>query len=282
MRAACVLIPRFAIAVELLHKPDLLGRPLILGDSPGRAKAVLDCSPEAAAQGVRPGMPLRPALALCPQAAFLEPDPARYQDAFEAVLRALEGISPLVEPVELGSAYVGVNGLGGLHRDEMALGEALVQACLAHGQNGSAGSLLPSVGLGEGKFVAWAAAVTSAPGEACVVPSGREAAFLAPLDLSLLPCLPITLRRLGLLGLRTVAELASLPLGAVQAQLGPEGRRLWELSHGLDQEPLRPRRHEESASERLAFSEPAASTEALLAVGRQLLGRLLHRPEQAG
>jgi DNA polymerase-4/protein ImuB len=177
---------------------------------------------------------------------------------------------------------VGVDGLEGLHSDDMALGEALVKAVrLAHGPGGSTGSLLPSVGLGEGKFVAWTAAVTSAPGEVCVVPSGCEAAFLAPLDLSLLPCSPHTLHRLELLGLRTIDDLASLPLGAVQAQFGPEGRRLWELAHGLDQEPLRPRRHEESASERLAFSEPAASTEALLAAGRQLLGRLLRRPALA-
>jgi DNA polymerase-4/protein ImuB len=286
MRVACVFIPRFAIAVELLERPELHGRLLVVGGGPGQGKAVLDCSPEAATQGVRPGMPLRQALALCPRATFLEPDPARYEDAFEAVLRALEGISPLVEAADLGRACVGVEGLDGLHRDELAIGEALVQACLpdrqavrlAHGQGRPAGSLLPSVGIGEGKFVAWAAAVTSAPGEVCVVPPGRDAAFLSPLDVSLLPCAPGTLRRLELFGLRTIGDLAALPLGALQAQFGPEGRRLWELAHGLDREPLRPRRHEESASERLTFSEPAVSTEALLVAGRQLLGRLFRRP----
>src|SRR3990170_4156244 len=224
-------------------------------------------------------MPLRQALALCPRAAFLEPNPARYQDAFEAVLRALESISPLAEAADLGRAYLGVEGLQGLYRDEMALGEALVQAVrLAHGRDGSAGSLAPSVGLGEGKFVAWAAAVTSAPGEVCLVPAGQEAAFLAPLDVSLLPCSPDVLRRLELFGLHTIGELAALPLGAVQAQFGPQGFRLWELAQGLDREPLRPRRREESVSERLTFSEPAVSTEALLVAGRQLLSRLFRRP----
>jgi len=149
---------------------------------------------------------------------------------------------------------------------------------LAHGQDNSTDSLLPSVGIGEGKFAAWAAAVTSAPGEACVVPPGREAAFLAPLDVSLLPCSPDTLRRLELLGLRTISDLANLPLGAVQAQFGSEGCRLWELAHGLDREPLRPRRHEESVSERLAFPEPAVSTEALSVAGRQILSRLFRQP----
>jgi len=289
MRAACVFIPHFAIAVELLDRPELRDRPLVIGADSQR-KTVLDCSPEVEAEGVRPRMPLRQALAICPKAVFLDSNPARYQDAFEAVLRALEGISPLVEAAELGRAYVGVDGLDGLHRDEMALGEALVQACLpdrqavrlAHGEARPVGSFLPSVGLGEGKFVAWAAAVTSAPGEVCVVPPGREAAFLAPLDVSLLPCSADTLRRLELLGLRTIGDLAALPLGAVQAQFGTEGRRLWELAHGLDREPLRPRRHEESVSERLTFSEPAVSTEALLAGGRQLFSRLFRQPALRG
>jgi nucleotidyltransferase/DNA polymerase involved in DNA repair len=280
MRVACVFIPHFPVAVELLARPGLHGRSLIIGSSPGQQKTVLDCSPEAEAQGARPGVPLRQALALCPQATFLEPDPARYQDAFEAVLRALEGISPLVEPAELGRAYVGVDGLHGLHHDEMALGETLVQAVrLAHGQAPQeAGCLLPSVGIGEGKLTAWAAAVTSAPGEACVVPAGRETAFLAPLDVSLLPHSPGTLRRLELFGLRTIGDAANLPLGAVQAQFGPEGRRLWELAHGLNRESLQPRQHQASASERLAFSEPTASTQALVVAGRQLIARLLRRP----
>jgi nucleotidyltransferase/DNA polymerase involved in DNA repair len=132
MRAACVFIPHFPVAVELLARPDLRGRPLVIGGASEQRKAVLDCSPEAAALGVRPGRPLRQALALCPKASFLEPDPARYQDAFEAILRALEDISPLVEPADLGYAYVGVNGLDGLHRDEMAIGEALVPLSARH------------------------------------------------------------------------------------------------------------------------------------------------------
>jgi len=279
MRVACVLIPHFPIAVELLNRPELRRRPLVIGGALEQRKVVLDCSPEAEAQGVRPGMPLRQALALCPKATFLDANPTRYQDAFETVLHALEGISPLVEAADIGRAYVAVEGLEGLYWDEMALGEALVQAVrLAHGQDGLTGSLLPSAGLGEGKFAAWAAAVTSAPGEVCVVPAKREAAFLAPLDASLLPCSPNSLRRLGLFGLRTIGDVAALPLGAVQAQFGPEGRRLWELAHGLDREPLRHRRHQESVSERLAFPEPTVSIEALLVAGRQLLGRLFNRP----
>ena len=271
MRAACVFISRFPIAIEIASGRVPRGRAVVIGESADGRRAVLDCSPEAEAQGVQAGMPVREALGLCRDAVFLAPDPIRYHEASEAFLHVLSGVSPLVEGGDLGLAYVGVDGLQGHYEDEMALGETLVRAV-----RGGVG-LEASVGIAEGKFPAWAAAAVSAPGEVTAVPAGKEREFLAPLDVSLLPCSPDTLRRLELFGLRAIAGLAALPLGAVQAQFGPEGRRLWELSHGLDRQPLRPRRHEESLSERLVFSEPAVSIEVLLVAGRQLLGRLFRQ-----
>jgi len=272
MRAACIFVPRFPLAVELASGCAPRGRAVIIGEAADGYRAVLDCSPAAGAQGVRPGMPVREALGLCRDAVFLAPDPIRYHEVSESFLRVLSGVSPLVEGGDLGLAYVGLDGLQGHYEDEMALGETLVRAV-----RGGVG-LEASVGIAEGKFVAWAAAAVSAPGEVTAVPAGKEREFLAPLDVSLLPASPKVLRRLDLYGLRMMADLAALPLGAVQAQFGPEGRRLWELAHGLDWEPLRPRRREESVSERLAFSEPAVSTEALSVAGRQLLGRLFRQP----
>jgi DNA polymerase-4/protein ImuB len=130
------------------------------------------------------------------------------------------------------------------------------------------------VGIAEGKFVAWAAAVTSEPGQVCTVPAGKEGEFLQPLDVSLLPASPDTLRRLDLYGLRSMGDLASLPPGPLQAQFGGEGMRLWELARGIDSEPLRPRRREEVMSETLRFPTAAVSVEALVVACRRLLVRL--------
>lgn len=56
---------------------------------------------------------------------------------------------------------------------------------------------------------------------------------------------------------------------------------MWELAHGIDQEPLRPHRAQASLSERLTFESPVVANEALVMAGRQLLrrlaGRLAHR-----
>src|SRR4030042_139134 len=105
MRIACILIPHFPAAVERQRDPALRDRPVVVGETPDQRKAVLGCSSEAEAQGVRVGMPLRQALALCREAVFLPPHPSLYRDVFESVLAVLETFSPEVEEDALGRAY---------------------------------------------------------------------------------------------------------------------------------------------------------------------------------
>lgn len=271
MRIACILIPHFPVAVERADNPSLRERSVIIGDTADGRKMVLDCSPEVEAQGVRASMPLRKALALCSEAIFLMPNPSRYRDVADAILDTLETISPEVEEREQGHAYLNAEGLTGHYREELDLGEAIIRSVRV------ASDLEASVGIAEGKFPAWAAAITSSASEVCVVPRSKEQEFLAPLDISLLPCDFDTMRRLGLLGLRGIGDFAALPLGPVQAQFGGEGHRLWKLVQGRDTEPLRPHRLEERLTERLPFPEPAATQEALLVGCRRLLARLHSR-----
>jgi len=268
MRIACVLIPHFPAAVERRRDPALSGRPLVIGETPDQRKAVLDCSPEAEAQGVRAGMPLRQALALCREAVFLPPHPSRYSDVFDSMLDVLEGFSPEVEQASLGRAYLNAGGLARHYEGDLDLGERIIRSLQ------EATGLVAGVGMAKGKFVAWAAAVTSEPGQVCTVPAGKESEFLQPLDVSLLPVSSDTLRRLDLYGLRTMGDLASLAPGPLQAQFGGEGMRLWELARGVASEPLRPRRREEVMSETLLFPTAAVSVEALVVACRRLLMRL--------
>jgi len=276
VRIGCLWLPHLPVAIERRNRPALNRRPVIIGETAEQRGAVLDCSAEAEAQGVRVGMPLRQALGLCPSASFLPADLPPYDDAFDRILCALEIISPLVDPAALGCAFIGLDGLNGHYRDEMALGDALAQAVRR------TSALMPSVGLAEGKFTARVAATVSAQGEVCLVPKGRERKFLAPIDVSLLPCSRDALRHLRLFGLRTIGDLASLPPGAVQAQFGSEGRRIWELAQGIDKEPLRPLKREQSIREHLAFYAPLISREALVTAGRELLIRLVGQPAMRG
>jgi DNA polymerase IV len=109
MRVACLAVPHFMVEVERLHDPSLRDRPVVVGGAEER-KEVLDCSPEAMARGVRPGMPLREALSRCPGAAFVQAHPEWYRAATMAMVNALLELSPLVEPAGPGVIYLGVDG----------------------------------------------------------------------------------------------------------------------------------------------------------------------------
>ncbi len=265
MRIACVLTPSFTAAVEQRANPRYTEQPLVIY----HRNAVIDTSAEAA--GIRRGLPLRQAKALCPHAVFVEANHALYRDVAEAMLDALEGITPLVEPAGLGAAYADIRGLEGHYEDEFALAGALVEVVQ------SASGLLASIGIADGKFVAWAAASITPPGDAGIVPQGREQEFLHDKDVSLLPFDSDVTQRLNLLALRTLGDIAALPQTAVEAQFRSIGKRLWELANGVDRESLRPRRPQEVLSERLSFDAPVVATEALVMAAQQLVARFVRR-----
>lgn len=267
MRVAFVSIPRFACAVEEQRNPHLTGHPLIVGDAE-QPRKVLDCSLAAARAGVREGMTIRNALGMCPEAAIVAPDSVLYRDHWESILAALDDISPEIEPLEPGCAYVNVRGLERLYRDERDLAVCMNDAVRA------ASGLRAVAGLAGGKFPALAAAVTAGDEDACIIPAGAEAAFLAPLDVALLPVGAETVFRLQLLGLTSIGSVAVLSVPELQSQFGFEGKRLWQLANGIDEERLRPRPRTETLSAGLSFDAPVAGIDVLVAVARQLLSRL--------
>src|SRR6267378_1129078 len=95
-------------------------------------------------------------------------------------------------------------------------------------------------------------------GEAVVVPPGREVAFLADQPVALLPLEPELHRRLRLLGLRTLGQLAALPEAAVTAQFGRAGTRAWRLATGRAVEPVVGRPIPEPVTATVAFFAPVA------------------------
>src|ERR671939_815489 len=103
-RVACVWIPQLPLRVEVLRHPAWDGRPLVLGGGPGERKIVQSCSPEAEAAGVRPGLPLREVVPLCPEAIVLQPDPVRVAAVLDRLVADLQQVSPLVEAAAAGGA----------------------------------------------------------------------------------------------------------------------------------------------------------------------------------
>ena len=263
--------------------------PIVLGGRPWADGPVLDASRSALELGVRPGMPLGAAHRLAPEARFLDPDPTADRAALEAALDRLADFSPGVaaeaDPTApgFGRAEVQLDGLERLWGPEpliaVRIGEALAEFLPG----------LPLAGIGGTRFVAAVAASLAgkapaaggtAPGEGGgvrlhIVEAGTDAEFLAPLPVAMLSRDPEVRARLDRFGLRRIGQVAELPLSAVVARFGAEGKRLHARARGLETDPFRPRRAPERMALALPIEPPVIDIEALRFVIHRLVERLL-------
>lgn len=266
MSIACIHIPRFAVEVERQRRNDIGSRLVLIGEA-----TVFDCSLGADASGVRPEMRMSEAIGFCGRAVVLAPDAQHYERRSEEVMDFLGELSPVVEGAGLGVAYLSLKGLA---VDHEAFAEELIASMhLRHG-------FMASVGVANGKFAARVAASATRPGATKVVPEGGEADFLAPLSIDHLPADEAMCWRLRLLGLETMGDIAKLPLGAFQAQFGPQGKRYWELASGIDSEPLTARVKEEIVIRRLQMPSPSVSLDAILVGVERLVHSAYGDPER--
>jgi DNA polymerase IV len=268
MRIACFFFPHFVVQVEAKDNYSLRGKAVIAGGLPYERKTVRDASKEALACGVRQGMPLREAYALCPQGVFLPLDEGKYADAFTAVLTLLAGYSPLVEAGSPGSAFIDLSYECHDYSRMLRFVEEVRQVIEKRLQ------LHPFVSVASNKFVALAASRIAGPGKVMVIAGGEERDFLKDLPVCLLPASARTLERLELLGIYRIGQLAGLSQAAVSLEFGNEGRRLWELSSGIDGSRLIPWSEVPALREQICF-EPAAETIDQISAGAdELLTRL--------
>ena len=203
----------------------------------------------------------------------LESDEPHYRQVFDGVLAALQGVSDRVEAAELGTAYVGLDGLNEMYGGSARLARALLNAVPP--------DLQPRVGLARGKFPAHMAATKSKPNRAVRVPANvRE--FLAPHPIHLLPVSPKLREDMHRLGLHRMGDVASLARDVIADRFGPEGRRAWELCNGIDRSPLIPLAFDEAVVERTSLPFHTSSMEALLVALDTLLKRAYARPDMEG
>ncbi len=270
LTAACVWVPLFPLKCEIERQPGLSGQPVALL-SPDDTRRVWQVSPLARRAGVKAGMTVSQAIGACPALRLCEADPVHYDERFSRLLAALGEVSPVIEPAELGRAFVGMDGLEGLYGGPERQIEILSLAVRD-----------VRLGWGKGKFVSFVAATRALPGQAVVVPPGREVAFLADQPVALLPLEPEMHRRLRLLGLRTLGQLAALPEAAVTTQFGRAGTRAWRLATGRAVEPVVGRPIPEPVTATVVFFSAVAEHDRLTRAAAQLVERALRHPRRIG
>jgi len=269
MKVICVSIEHFSAAVEVRENQELMCRPIVIGGFPTDRKPVFECSREASKLGVVPGMALRQAHHLCPDAIFIPLDEDKYNQAFDDVLDVLERFSPIVEAAGQGKAFLDGSGLQGLFGPDEALASRISSEVLRHAR------LETKVGIASNMFTASMAATLPSAERRCIVKKGKEGDFLAPLPADLLPISDDTKRRLDLLGLRTLGQIATLPLDALANQFGDEGILAHQLANGVDDRPLIQRAKTAILEQEESCENPLESVDAILSAIDRSLDKLI-------
>lgn len=249
----------FFASVELLRHPELRGRPVAVGGTGDRG-VVAAASYEARAFGVRSAMASVRARRLCPDLVFLPGDHTHYGRVSGRIMEVFRSITPMVEPLSLDEAFLDVSGTTRLHGPAPALA-ARIRAEITDREG-----LTCSVGVAPNKFLAKLASEAAKPRVAAsgpcvgsgvhVISPGGELAFLHPLPVGALWGVgPVTLARLERVGVRTVADLAALPVQALIGAVGQAaGVHLHELSWARDDRGVVADREPKSVSHEETFA----------------------------
>ena len=261
----------FYASVEQRDRPELRGRPLIVGGHRWRG-VVLAASYEVRPTGVRSAMSMVEALRRAPDAIVVPPRPEAYAAASDEVFSILESVTPLVEPLSLDEAFLDVTA------SQSLFGSPAQIAAHLRGRIARELDLPSSAGIAAVKFVAKMASDLAKPRGQMEVSPGDTVAFLAPLPIGRLWGVGRkTEAALHALGLRTIGDLAARDAAWVDRHV-PGGAELWELCQGIDPRPVIPDQAAKSLGSEDTFDEDLRGKEVLhpfihaqaLRVGRRL------------
>jgi DNA polymerase-4 len=237
-------VDAFYVAVELLRRPELRGRPVVIAWSGPRA-VVTTASYEARRFGVGSAMPLSRARRLCPDGIYLTPDMAHYRERSRELMALISKLEVPVEPVSLDEAYL----------DLTALDTPIDAMSRLVRRIGSDLGLDASVGIGPSKLVAKVASDAEKPRGFVVLSREQAARRFADRPPRIIPGVgPRTAERLTALGIETIGALQRYPLEDLAGRFGERlGRSLHDRAHFRDADAVTPAREVKSRSVETTF-----------------------------
>jgi len=257
----------FFVSVELRTRPELRGKPVIVG-FPGERSVVLSGSYEARAFGVKSAMPMAVAMRMCPQAVIIEPRHKLYYEVSGQLMAIFESITGLVEPLSVDEAFLDVTGALRRLGPPRGIGELIRRRVAAEL------GITASVGIAETKFVAKIASTRCKPDGLLLITPDETVPYLHSLPVGALWGVGAkTGEVLAKMGIRTVADVAATPVSALKKVLGATGEHVHRLAWGIDPRPVTPVRLEKSIGAEETF---ATDTDDDALLRRELL-RLSHR-----
>jgi len=267
----------FFVSVELLERPELRGKPVIVGGQPNQRGVVTAASYEARKFGVHSAMPLRTAGRLCPHGIYLEGHHTKYSEWSDRVASILAKCSPIVEMVSIDEAYLDLSGTERLHGPPLAATDKLLRTITRD-------TGLPcSGGLAATRLVAKVASDQAKPRGLLWVVPGSEARFLAPLSVRKIPGIgEVTERALRALRIETVEQLAAQPVEKLEKVFGQWGTALYRKARGGDSYEFVIDAEPKSISHNHTFGEDTDDSVALSAMLSHLSQKACKRLREAG
>jgi DNA polymerase-4 len=267
----------FFVSVELLERPELRGKPVVVGGRPDQRGVVSAASYEARKFGIQSAMPLRTAGKLCPHAIFLDGHHAKYGEWSDRVANILAKFSPVVEMVSIDEAYLDLAGTERLHGPPFAAAHTLLRTIT------TTTGLPCSAGLASTRLVAKVASEQAKPRGLLWVAAGQEPRFLAQLPVRKIPGIgEVTERALRALGIEYVHQLADYPQEKLEKIFGQWGTALYRKARGgdsyefvLDAEP-------KSISQNHTFGEDSSDVAAMESMLSHLSQKACKRLREAG
>ncbi|GMU43071.1 MAG: DNA polymerase IV [Xanthomonadales bacterium] len=239
----------FYASVEQRDDPALRGRPVVVAWR-GLRSVVCAASYEARQFGVRSAMPALRAERLCPDAVFVPPDFTRYRAVSKAVRTIMQRHTDLIEPLSLDEAYLDAT------HDHQGLGSGTAVARAIRASIREELALTASAGVAPNKFLAKIASDWRKPDGLFVIRPEQVLDFLEVLPAARLPGVgKVMAARLQELGIVTVGNVRALGQLALEAHFGRWGRRLHELSRGIDERAVESARPTQSISSEDTFAQ---------------------------
>lgn len=267
----------FYAAVELRDRPELRGKPLVVGGRPDSRSVATTASYEARKFGIHSGMSCAQARRLCPQCLFIPPDFRKYQRVSEQIHAIFREFTDRVESVSLDEAYLDVTRNKKNEPSATRLARQIKERIFA------ATGLTASAGVAASMFVAKIASDARKPDGLCVVRPEQVMAFIRPLPVLKIPGIGrVTDAQLAKLGIRTVADLEKKPLSFLEEHFGRFGRYLHEIAHGIDERPVTPWRERLSYGAEETFASDIMKKGPLLDFLRECAGRVFMELREEG
>jgi DNA polymerase IV len=248
----------FYASVEERDRPELVGKPVIVGGLPEKRGVVSAANYVARRYGVHSAMPAATARRLCPQGIYLPPRIGYYAEISTQIREIFERFTPLVEPLSLDEAFLDVTGSEHLFGSAVAIAQQLKELIRREIR------LVVSVGVAPNKFLAKIASDLKKPDALVVVDPEKVQEFLDPLPVERLWGVGKQGSKVfQKLGIRTISQLRQYPLDVLQSRFGMSGEHLWQLAHGIDDRAVVPERDAKSISNETTFEHDIDDLEVL-------------------